>query len=90
MDEEMKKRIDSVLEKVRDPESGLPVAALGVVKKIRFSAAQGILYVFTDFGSHQPRCPTCSAIAMALSATIQKDLEREFREAFPGLEIRFV
>jgi metal-sulfur cluster biosynthetic enzyme len=90
MEEEMKRRIDAVLEKVRDPESGLPVAALGVVRKIRFSEAQGILYVFTNFGSHRPRCLTCSAIAMALSAKIQKDLEKEFREAFPDLEIRFV
>lgn len=90
MDTEMKQRIDAVLEKVKDPESGMPVAALGVVKKIRYSADHGVLYVFTDFGSHWPRCATCAAVAMALSATIQKNLEEEFRAAFPGLEIQFV
>jgi len=90
MDAGMIARIEAILEKVKDPESGLSVAQLGIVKKVRYSADPGILYLFTDFGSHRPGCVTCAGIAMALSATILKNLEKEFREEFPGLEIAFV
>ncbi len=90
MDAGMIAGIESVLEKVKDPESGLSVAQLGIVKKVRYSDDPGILYIFTDFGSHRPGCVTCAGIAMALSATILKNLEKEFREEFPGLEIAFV
>ena len=90
MDAGMIARIEAILEKVKDPESGLSVAQLGIVKKVRYSADPGILYLFTDFGSHRPGCVTCAGIAMALSATILKNLEKEFRKEFPGLEIAFV
>jgi len=90
MDAGMITRIDAILEKVKDPESGLPVAQLGIVKKIRFSEDPGILYIFTDFVSHLPGCLTCAGIALALSATILKDLEKAFRDEFPNLEIQFV
>ena len=90
MDAGMIARIDSILERVKDPESGLSVAQLGIVTKVRFSEGPGILYIFTDFGSHRPGCVTCAGIAMALSATIQKNMEGAFREEFPGLEIVFV
>jgi len=35
MPPEMIAKIDAVLERVKDPESGLPIARLGLVKRLR-------------------------------------------------------
>jgi len=90
MKAEMTQKIDMVLDRVKDPESDLSVAELGLVKKVRYSEEQNLLYVFTDFVSRQPGCVTCSGIAMAISATILKNLETEFQKEFPDLTIEFV
>jgi len=37
MDEEMKRKIDGVLERVKEPESGLSIAELGLVTKLRYT-----------------------------------------------------
>ncbi len=86
----MKEKIDSVLERVKDPESDLSVAHLGLVKKVRYSEDHKLLYIFTDFVSRQPGCLTCAGIAMALSASILKNLEAEFQKEFPDLTVEFV
>jgi metal-sulfur cluster biosynthetic enzyme len=90
MNAEMTQKIDSVLDRVKDPESDLSVADLGLVKKVRYSKEQNLLYVFTDFVSRQPGCITCAGIAMAISATILKNLTAEFQKEFPDLTIEFV
>lgn len=86
----MKNKIDSVLEDVKDPESGLSVSALGLVKQLRYAEEKKHLYIFTDFISHQPGCLTCSAIATLVSGSIMRELEKAFSESFPDLAIEFV
>jgi len=83
-------RIERVLNRVKDPESNLPVAHLGLVKKVRYSEAQNKLYIFADLYSHLPKCLTCSAIALAVGSSLLRDLQREFAEEFPELEIEMV
>ena len=90
MNKEMKDKIDSVLDRVRDPESGLSVSELGLVKKLRYSEEKKHLYVFTDFQSHQPGCFTCAAIASLVSATIRKNLEDELKKEFSDLTVEFI
>ncbi len=86
----MREKIDAVLERVRDPESDLSVAQLGLVRKLRWSEAHNHLYIFTDFASRQPGCLTCAGIAMVISASILKKLEAEFQTEFPDLTIEFL
>ncbi len=86
----MKRRIDSVLDRVKDPESGLSVSELGLVKKLRYSEEKKHLYVFTDFQAHQPGCFTCAAIASLVMSKIRNDLENVFNNEFPDIEIEFV
>ncbi len=90
MTPEMTKKIDSVLERVRDPESNLPIAELGVVKRLRYNEEKKALYIFTDFYSHLPKCVTCAAIANAIASTIIRDLTAELQKEFPKLTIEFV
>ncbi|NPU86486.1 MAG: DUF59 domain-containing protein [Syntrophaceae bacterium] len=87
MNAEWTKKVDAVLDRVRDPESGLPVSDLGIVKRVRLSEQEKTLYVFLDTYGHLPRCVTCAAIAQTVLAGIARDLQAAFGEAFPGMEI---
>jgi len=86
----MIKKIDDVLDRVKDPESGLSVLHLGLVKRVRFSEEHKKLYVFTDFQSHMPDCKTCVFIAKLVGENILRNLDVEFNLEFPDLEIEFV
>ncbi len=44
----MKEKIDSVLDRVKDPESDLSVAQLGLVKKVRYSEDNKLLYILNS------------------------------------------
>ncbi len=90
MKPEMTQKIDAVLDRVKDPESDLPVARLGVVKRVRYNEDLKTLYVFTDFYTHLPKCVTCAAIASTIASTIIRDLRKEFQAEFPDLSIEFV
>ncbi len=90
MNPEMIKKIDTVLDRVKDPESGLSVLHLGLVKRVRFSEARKKLFVFTDFQSHMPDCKTCVFIAKMVGENILRNLTVEFNLEFPDLEIEFV
>lgn len=90
MNPEMIKKIDAVLDRVKDPESGLSVLHLGLIKRVRFSEAQKKLFVFTDFQSHMPDCKACVFIAKLVADTIIRDLDAEFSLEFPDIEIEFV
>ena len=83
-------KIDAVLDRVKDPESGLPVSRLGIVKRVRYVEDKKILYVFTDFQSHMPDCRTCVFIARLVAEKILRELTVEFHLEFPGLDIIFV
>ncbi len=66
----MTEKIASILERVKDPESGLSVEEVGVVKRVRYNEEKKEMYIFTDFVSHLPGCLTCVGIAMAVMSTI--------------------
>ncbi len=90
MKPEMIQKIDAVLDRVKDPESNLPVAQLYVIKRVRYNEELKTLYVFTVFYTHLPKCVTCAAIASAIASTILRDLRKEFQAEFPDLSIEFV
>jgi metal-sulfur cluster biosynthetic enzyme len=90
MSPEMIAKIDAVLERVKDPESNLPIAQLGLVKRLRYSEKEKKLYVFTNVYQHLPNCVTCAAIARTIVSTIIQDLTAEFEKEFPELSVEFV
>jgi len=90
MTPEMTAAIDSILDRVKDPESDLFLARLGLVKRVRYNEEKKEMYIFTDFLSHRPACISCEGIAMAIMSTILKNLEKEFKKEFPDLAVEFV
>ena len=90
MDESMQHTIDQVLDRVKDPESGLPISHLGVVKRVRYNAEKQELYIFTNFLKHSPGCLACVGVAAVVVDGIKRRLREEFQTAFPELTILFV
>lgn len=86
----MKRRIDGILDRVKDPESGYSVARLGLVERVRYNAEKQELYVFTEFNSHQPACMACVGIAAVVIDGIRRRLRQEFEAEFPHLTIELI
>jgi metal-sulfur cluster biosynthetic enzyme len=87
MDEEMKRKIDGVLNRVKEPESGLSIAELGLVERLRYSEKYRKLVVFTNPINSPPGC--CVITAKLLQDTTGKRLTEEFQKEFPDLSIEF-
>ena len=87
MDSNMKKKIDAVLERVKEPESGLSIAELGLVERLRYSEKHKKLIIFTNPTKSPPGC--CIIIAKLLQKATGKGLTKEFQKEFPDLSIEF-
>ena len=84
----MTRKIDGILERVKEPESGLSIAQLGLVERLRYSERYKKLYIVTNPIGSPPGC--CVIIAKLLQSTTGERLEKEFRKEFPDLSIEFV
>ena len=87
MEEQLRKKIDAVLSRVKDPQSLLSVADLGWVSHVSYIDAFHKLEVELDINPPRFLCPVCGVITSSLRDTIQRRLEEEFRKEFPGANI---
>ena len=89
MNAEMCRKIDAVLERVKEPVSGLSIAQLGLVEKIRYVEEKDKLFVFASFirANHHYCCTVLQGLL--ISGTL-RHLTTEFQKEFPDLSIEFV
>ena len=85
MELEMTRKIEAVLEEVKEPESLLSIAQLGLVEKISYSAENKKLRVFLN--SINPTHSCCTIIGSLLLSTTLKNLTEELQKEFPDLSI---
>ena len=90
MNKEMVQKIEAILGRVRDPESGVTLDRLGIVERVRYNEKKQEMYLFTDFTGHLPSCFTCRGIALAIMSSLLRELKEEFEKEFPGITIEFV
>lgn len=88
MDESMRKELDAVLDRVKEPESGLSVGDIGLVQKFRYVDGKKTLYVYRN--SILPSKGCCTLISNMLLETTQKELLDELRKSFPKLTVEMV
>jgi len=88
MDDAMKKELDAVLDRVKEPESGLSVGDIGLVQKFRYVSSKNMLYVYRN--SILPGKGCCTLISNMLLSTTQKELIGELKKSFPKLTIEMV
>lgn len=89
-DPAVQEKIDEILDRVKDPESGLSIASIGLVRRIRVSDEHRYIYLDVPFDNHTPGCLACAGIAMAIVASIRRDLKAAFEEEFPGYTVEFI
>lgn len=82
----MKEKIDKVLNTVKEPETGLTMAQLGFVERVRYSEAQKKLMVFSC--NLKPNHKYCCTVMQGLliSGTINS-LTQAFQKEFPDLAV---
>ncbi len=80
----MIRRIDRILSRVREPESLLSVADLGLVEKVTYSAAYNKFLIHLAVSSPRPACVMSGLITGVIRDTLMRRLEEEFRAEFPG------
>lgn len=90
MSPEMKQKIENVLERVKDPESDLSIAQLGLVQRLLYSEKEKKLLIFAGDYINLPKCLSCAPIGWTIRAAIIRDLTAEFQKEFPDLTIEFV
>lgn len=88
MDAKMKQKIDAVLDRVTEPESGLSISRIGLVEKFRYVPAKKRLYVFRNPIGPSKGC--CTILSNLLLDTTQGRLVRALEAAFPDLTIQIV
>lgn len=89
-DPSVQARIDEILSRLRDPESGLTLAELNLVRRVRVAEEERMIYLDVPFDDHAPGCLACAGIAMTIIQGIRRDLRQAFGEAFPGYTVEFM
>lgn len=85
----MKEKIDRVLDTVKEPETGLTMAQLGFVERVRYSEKKKKLMVFSC--NLKPNHKYCCTVIQGLliSGTINS-LTEAFQKEFPDLAVEVV
>ena len=81
----MKKKLQSVLERVKDPETNLSISELGLVERFRYYPKKRKLSVFLNPVNPGKVC--CSIISSLLLSSTLKDLMNELHKEFPDLSL---
>jgi len=89
-DPAVQEKIDAILKRVRDPESGLPIAELNLVQRVRVSDEHSLIYLEIPFDQHTPGCLTCAGIAMTIIVGIKRQLSEAFEQEFPGYTVEYI
>ena len=89
MNSQVQKTIDSILEKVKEPETLRSVAELGLVKKVTLSDSAREILVTMDIAEPRLSCFVCSVVNEKIRDTIQQRLKAEFEQEFPGYHCDF-
>jgi metal-sulfur cluster biosynthetic enzyme len=85
----MKQKIEEVLDRVKEPETGLSIAQLGLVERLRYSKSKKKLSVILSaLNRGQHKC--CMVIQGLLLSSILNSLTEEFKKEFPELTIEVI
>jgi metal-sulfur cluster biosynthetic enzyme len=85
----MKERIDRVLDTVKEPETGLSMAQLGFVERVRYIEDKKKLMVFSRNLKLNHKCGCTVMQGLLISSTINS-LTEGFQKEFPDLEVAVI
>jgi len=89
MDSNMKAKIDRILDTVKEPETGLSMAQLGLVERVRYIEDKKKLLVF--FCNLKPNHKFCCTVMQGLLISgVMNALTDSFQKEFPDFAIEIV
>jgi len=89
LDASVRKKFDSVIARVKEPQSELNLAELGIIKKFSYHEPEKTIMVHLNFGTPAHECPACFAVNEFVINTIERDLKEALETEFPGWTIKF-
>jgi len=89
LDSSIKAKFDAVLAEVKEPQSELTLAELGIVKKFSYHAPERTIVVHLHFKTPSYECPACFAANEFVINGIERNLKTALEAQFDGWEIRF-
>ena len=81
----MKEKLQSVLERVKDPETDVPISELGLVERFRYYPKKKKLSAFLNPVGPGKVC--CSIISSLLLTSTLKNLMNELKKEFPDFTV---
>jgi hypothetical protein len=88
MSPDMINRLETVMARVIDPQSELPLCRLELVKKFSYREKQNTLTAYLDFSGFASASVVCAGINVDVKARIEAGLVRELQREFPTLWIK--
>jgi len=83
----IQEKIDRVLDRIQDPQSGMTILQLGLVEKIRYVEKRRKLIVFMNRLGHCKAC--CAALYMVLLADFENAIKEGLKTEFPQFSVAF-
>jgi metal-sulfur cluster biosynthetic enzyme len=85
LDRSISDKFDAILANVKEPQSELSVADLGLVSKLTYFAKDKTIVAHMNFApAAGAECPACSLINDMMKSSIERDLKAAILEEFPG------
>jgi hypothetical protein len=81
----MRQKLDNVLDRVKEPESGLSLSQLGLVERFRYIAKDRRLIVFKS--EIKPSKGCCTVISNMLLHSTLESLAKALQDEFPDFSI---
>lgn len=82
-------KFDAILDRVKETQSELSLAELGLVKKISYIEADRTIVVYMNYALPSSACPACNIATDMMKDSIDRDLREALLEEFPGWTVNF-
>ncbi|OHD80803.1 MAG: hypothetical protein A3J97_16805 [Spirochaetes bacterium RIFOXYC1_FULL_54_7] len=90
LDRSISAKFDAILANVKEPQSELSLADLGLVSKLTYYAADKTIVAHMNFApAAGAECPACSLINDMMKSSIERDLKLAILAEFPGWIVDF-
>lgn len=84
LDLAVRQKFDSVLDRLKEPQSELSFAELALVKKISYHEKEKTLVAYMDIPAPRLECMACSAVNGFVVERLERDLKAALEAEFPG------
>lgn len=87
---DVREKFDAILARVKEPQSELSLAELGLIKKMTYYKADKTIMVYMNFAPQSPvSCPACFITTDMMKDSVERDLKEAILEDFPGWTVSF-